>query len=78
MPVNQRTRWSAILWRAACRAGRALCYIHGEQAWEVWAQVGQAPWPETGPLTWVRTLDGYQLAGSHLPASRDLTPGGTP
>jgi hypothetical protein len=78
MPADPRARRSAILWRAVCRVGRVLRSIHGEQAWEAWAQIGQAPWPETGPLTWVRTLDGYQLAGSHLPAGSGLTTGGIP
>jgi hypothetical protein len=29
---------------------------------------GVAPLTAAGPLRWVRTLDGYWLAGSHLPA----------
>lgn len=32
--------------------------------------------PQTGPLTWVRTLDGYRLAGCELPATADEVSGG--
>ena len=28
---------------------------------------GAAPLTAAGPLRWVRSLDGYRLAGSHLP-----------
>jgi hypothetical protein len=29
---------------------------------------GAAPLTAAGPLRWVRSLDGYRLEGSHLPA----------
>jgi hypothetical protein len=29
---------------------------------------GAAPLTAAGPLRWVRSLDGYRLAGSHVPA----------
>lgn len=45
--------------------------------WDAWWQSGRAAVPDSGPLTWVLTLDGYQLAGSHLPAPRDTPAGGT-
>jgi hypothetical protein len=63
-------------WRTVRSAIRVLRHLHDEQvrAFEILGQAGRAlPEPRTGPLTWVRTLDGYQLAGSHLP-----DPGGRP
>ena len=69
------------LWRAVCRAARALGRLHSEQVqgWEVWAQANRAAVPaEEGPLRWVATLDGRRLAGSHLPASTGLRAGETP
>jgi len=57
-----------------------MAHIHDEQpyAWEAWAQANRAAAPEEGPLTWVRTLDGYRLAGRDLPASSDTGAGGMP
>jgi hypothetical protein len=49
---------------------RVLPDLHDQQvhAYEVVSQASRAlPVPRTGPLEWVQTLDGYQLAGSHLP-----------
>ena len=46
--------------------------------WDAWWQANRATVPSTGPLTWVLTLDGYQLSGSHLPAPSDTSAGGTP
>ena len=68
------------LWRAACRAAEALGRLHADHvhAWEVWAQANRASVPAEGPLRWVRTLDGRQLAGSHLPASSGIGAGETP
>jgi hypothetical protein len=58
------------LWRAVCRAARALGRLHAEQvqAWQVWAQANRTAVPAEGPLRWVSTLDGRRLAGRHLPA----------
>ena len=59
-----------VTWRAVRGAIRVLRHVHDEQvrAGEILCQASRAlPEPRTGPLTWVRTLDGYQLAGSHLP-----------
>ena len=52
------------LWRAVCRAARALGRLHAEQvqAWEVLAQASRAAVPAEGPLRWVLTLDGRRLA----------------
>jgi hypothetical protein len=36
---------------------------------------GTAPLTTAGPLRWVRSLDGYRLAGSHLPAQNPAKKG---
>ena len=59
------------LWPAARPVIRAVQMAHHEQvyAWEcVLLTSGAAPLTAAGPLRWVRSLDGYRLAGSHLPA----------
>ena len=59
------------LWLAARIVIRAVQMAHHEQvsAWEcVLLTSGAAPLTPAGPLRWVRSLDGYRLAGSHLPA----------
>ena len=59
------------LWRAARPVIRAVQMAHHEQvsAWEcVLLPSGAAPLTAAGPLRWVRSLDGYRLAGSHLAA----------
>ena len=68
------------LWRAVCRATRALGRLHAEHvhAWEVWAQANRASVPAEGPLRWVLTLDGRRLAGRHLSAGRGISAGETP
>ena len=68
------------LWRAVCRAARALGRLHADQvhAWEVWEQAGRATVPAEGPLRWVLTLDGRRLAGRHLPASSGIRSGEAP
>jgi hypothetical protein len=43
--------------------------------WEAWWQANRAAVPQTGPLTWVLTLDAPRLAGSHLPAPDVPAPG---
>jgi hypothetical protein len=56
--------------RTMRRAITVLWHLHGEQvrAGEILCQASRAlPEPRTGPLTWVRTMDGCRLAGSHLP-----------
>jgi len=61
-----RCLWLAV--RAVIRAGRMA---HDEQVrmWEcVLLTSGAAPLTAAGPLRWVRSLDGYRLDGSHLPA----------
>ena len=59
------------LWPAARTAIRAVTMAHHEQVrmWECILETsGAAPLTAAGPLRWVRSLDGYRLEGSHLPA----------
>jgi len=79
MSADQRPRRSSALWRAVCRADLAIVHMHDEQlyAWEAWCQANRPAVPEEGPLTWVRTLDGYRLAGGHLPAGSGIRAGET-
>jgi hypothetical protein len=74
VPERRRdmTAWAGrLLWLAARTVIRAVTMAHHEQVrmWEcVLLTSGTAPLSAAGPLRWVRSLDGYQLAGSHLPA----------
>lgn len=45
--------------------------------WELSWLAGRATAPETGPLTWVMTLDGHRLAGNRLPVPDDTRTEGT-
>ena len=57
-------------WRVVRSGISVLRNLHAEQvsAHEIlWQANRTLPARRTGPLEWVRTLDGYQLAGSHLP-----------
>jgi hypothetical protein len=59
------------LWQAARTVIRAVAMAPGEQVrmWEcILLTSGAAPLTAAGPLRWVRSLEGYRLAGSHLPA----------
>ena len=59
------------LWLAVRTVSRAVTMAHHEQvsAWEcILLTSGAAPLTAAGPLRWVRSLDGYRLAGRHLPA----------
>ena len=59
------------LWLATRTVIRAVQMAHHEQVrmWEcVLLTSGAAPLTAAGPLRWVRSLDGYRLIGSHLPA----------
>jgi len=64
MRTRRHARWYRALWRAICRVA-ALRHIHNGQTlmWELRWQASRAAVPETRPPTWVRTLDGYWLAG---------------
>ena len=80
MSANHHAGRSTVLWRAVCRAARAIGRIHAEQVhgWEVLLQANRAAVPDDGPLRWVLTLDGYRLVGSHLSASSHVATGETP
>jgi len=59
------------LWLAVGTVIRAVTMAHDQQVsmWEcVLLTSGAAPLSAAGPLRWVRSLGGYRLAGSHLPA----------
>jgi hypothetical protein len=59
------------LWLAVRTVIRAVRLAHHEQVrmWEcVLLTSGVAPLTAAGPLRWVPSVDGYRLAGSHLPA----------
>jgi hypothetical protein len=59
------------LWLAVRMVIRAVRLAHDQQVgmWEcVLLTSGAAPLTAAGPLRWVASLDGYRLAGSHLPA----------
>ena len=59
------------LWLAIRTVIRAVRMAHHEQVrmWECILETsGTAPLTAAGPLRWVRSLDGYRLDGSHLPA----------
>jgi len=66
--------------RAVRRAATLLLAVHAEQArmWEIWWQANRVSVPDSGPLTWVLTLDGHRLAGGYLPAPGDAEAGGRP
>jgi len=59
------------LWLAVRTAIRAVQMAHHEQVrmWECILETsGAAPLTAAGPLRWVRSLDGYRLEGSQVPA----------
>ena len=59
------------LWLAVRTVIRAVAMAHHEQVrmWECILETsGAAPLSAAGPLRWVRSLDGYRLEGSQVPA----------
>jgi hypothetical protein len=68
------------LWRAVRPGAAALRPTRAEQItmWEAWRQADRAAVTQTGPLTWVLTVDGPRLADSHLPAPDVTGAGSTP
>jgi hypothetical protein len=59
------------LWLVVRTVIRAVGMAHHEQVrmWECILETsGTAPLTAAGPLRWVRSLDGYRLVGSHVPA----------
>ena len=68
---DMMARAGRCLWLVAWTVIRAVKMAHHEQVcmWEcVLLTSGAAPLTAAGPLRWVRSLDGYRLAGRHLPA----------
>jgi hypothetical protein len=62
---------SRCLWLAVRVVIRVVTLAHHEQVrmWEcVLETSGATPLTAAGPLRWVRSLDGYRLAGSHVPS----------
>jgi hypothetical protein len=59
------------LWPAVRTVIRAVRLAHDEQVrmWEcILLTSGAVPLSAAGPLRWVRSLEGYRLVGSHVPA----------
>ena len=59
------------LWLVVRTVIRAVRLAHNEQVrmWECILETsGAAPLTAAGPLRWVRSLEGYRLVGSHVPA----------
>ena len=77
--ARELTAWAGRrLWLAVRTVIRAVKMAHHEQVcmWEcVLLTSGAAPLTAAGPLRWVRSLDGYRLAGRHLPAQDMTEPG---
>jgi hypothetical protein len=68
-------------WLAVRTVIRVVAIAHHEQVrmWEcVLETSGAAPLTAAGPLRWIRSLDGYRLAGSHLPVRDPAKRGGNP
>jgi hypothetical protein len=68
---DMMARASRPLWSAIRMVIRAVRLAHDEQVrmWEcVLLTSGAAPLSAAGPLRWVRSLEGYRLAGRHAPA----------
>jgi hypothetical protein len=63
------------LWLVVRMVSRAAAMAHHEQVrmWECILETsGAAPLTAAGPLRWVRSVDGYRLEGSQVPA-QDLS-----
>jgi len=75
---DMMARAGRSLWMVVRTVIRAAGMAHHEQVrmWECILETsGTAPLTAAGPLRWVRSLDGYRLAGSHVPA-QDPAPTG--
>ena len=81
MTASQPNRHhAAAVWRAARQVAAALRAIHDEQflMWELFCQSSRVAIERTGTLTWIPSLDGPRLTGSHLPVPGDASTGNTP
>jgi hypothetical protein len=66
------------LWAAVRTMIRAVRLAHNEQVrmWECVLETGgAAPLSAAGPLRWVRSVEGYRLVGSHVPAQEQCETG---
>ncbi len=65
--------------RALRRAARAIRDCHNQQVhmWECFYLSNRTLAPDTGPLRWALTLDGYRLAGNYLPGTATQGGAGT-
>jgi hypothetical protein len=70
-PPGRRPALRSCLTGTLRRAGRTIRDCHRGQAylWECLYLANRTVVPQTGPLRWALTLDGYRLAGRHLPAT---------
>ena len=70
--ARDRMAWAGrCLWLVVRMVIRAVQMAHHEQVrmWECILQTsGAAPLTTAGPLRWVRSVDGYRLEGSQVPA----------
>jgi hypothetical protein len=70
--AREMMAWAGLrLWLAVRTVIRAVRLAHDEQVrmWEcVLLTSGAVPLSAAGPLRWVRSLEGYRLVGSHVPA----------
>jgi hypothetical protein len=80
MTTSRRVQRRPSIWRSVRWVGSALRTLHREQTlmWELWWQANRATAPSDGPLTWVLTLDGHELAGSYLLDPPSVATGDTP
>lgn len=69
-PERRPAPRSSLAW-ALRRAARVIRDCHNEQVymWECFHLANRTLAPDSGPLRWAGTLDGYRLAGSHLPGT---------
>ena len=70
--VRDMMAWAGRrLWLVVRTVIRAVRLAHDEQMrmWEcILLTSGAVPLSAAGPLRWVRSLEGYRLVGSHVPA----------
>ncbi len=69
-PERRPALSSSLAW-ALRRVARAIRDCHNEQVhmWECFYLSNRTVAPDAGPLRWAFTLDGYRLAGRHLPGT---------
>ena len=55
------------VWLLFVRLARVLRAMHQEQVYAMECLLRVSQPPQADPLTWIRTLSGYRLAGRYLP-----------